>query len=287
MNKFNPNMLFDKPFTQNNETLDIHPPKVQTPITSLPDNFQIRTTSDILVLEEFVATQYTKGICLYRGHEFRNYRIESTISRLCKNNKNCRLEDILFAEKNIFDAFCTDIFKPEWMKNKQTKTDETLYRMSIGRHLGLPCRLIDVTARLEVAIWFAVMNPKAYNTDGEIILFVLDKDKVKESNISPFTATQLSYSHEPFFANALDDLPLGEQRRFAQNGHFIWVNNESLLNEEQIISDSVFHIQRFTIPWCAKLPLAIELYKDVYSGCAYRAAIERIKRSLRFTPSCE
>ena len=149
--------------------------------------------------------------------------------------------------------------------------------MSIGRHLGLPCRLIDVTASLETAIWFAVMNPKFYNVDGEVVLIVLDKNDVFDTNQSPLSTTKLSYAHEPFMADSLNELPLGEQRRFIQYGHFIWVDDSSLLNEEHVISDYAFHIERFTIPWQAKLGLAIELYRDVYSGCAYQSDIAKIK----------
>jgi hypothetical protein len=225
-----------------------------------------------------VATKYSKGLILYRGHESRDYKIESSIVRHVKEKKtNCSIQNILDAERNGFNLFCRDIFKEEWVRNKLEKSDETLFKMSIGRHLGLPCRLIDVTASLETAIWFAVMNPKFYNIDGEIVLIVLDKNVVASTSLSPFCATKVSYAHEPFVADSLNELPLGEQRRFIQNGHFIWVNDNSLLNEEQIISDIAFRIHHFIIPWQAKLPLAIELYRDVYSGCAYQSDIARIK----------
>lgn len=160
------------------------------------------------------------------------------------------------------------------------RSNETLFEMSIGRHLGLPCRLIDTTLSLETAIWFAVMNPRFYNIDGEVVLIVLDKNKISDTNQSPFKTTRLSYANEPFVADVLDDLPLGEQRRLVQDGRFIWVDDNSLLNEEQVISNSTFHIEHFTIPWQSKLPLAIELFKDVYSGCAYQSDIAKIKRNI-------
>src|SRR5574344_2041515 len=261
--------------------LDIDTPTPQMATTSLPDNFQIRTMSDIKALEEFVALNYTKGIRLYRGHESHDYKIESTIVRYTKGKKKeCSIEDILEAEKKGYLMFCSDVFKAEWLHNKSNKSGHTLFAMSIGRHLGLPCRLIDVTASLETAIWFAVMNPRFYNEDGEVVLIVLDKNDVLDTNQSPFKSTKLSYAHEPFMTGSLDELPLGEQRRFVQNGHFIWVNDKSLLNEEQVISDSAFHIERFTIPWYAKLSLAIELFRDVYSGCAYQPSIANIKQHI-------
>lgn len=275
------NDLFKDPYPLEGMVLDIDTPKPQKAIMSLPDDFRIRTMSDIRTLEEFVALNYTKGIRLYRGHESRDYKIESTIVRYVKEKKtDCTIQDILDAEKKGFNLFCHDIFKEEWLRNKLEQSDETLFKMSIGRHLGLPCRLIDVTASLETAIWFAVMNPKFYNTDGEIILIVLDKNNVASTSQSPFHATNLSYAHEPFVADSLNELPLGEQRRFTQNGHFIWVNDNYLLNEEQVISDIAFRIHHFIIPWQAKLPLAVDLYRDVYSGCAYQSDIARIKHCM-------
>jgi hypothetical protein len=121
------------------------------------------------------------------------------------------------------------------------------------------------------------MNPQFYNVDGEVVLIVLDKKDVSDTNQSPFNATNFSHAHEPFKADSLNELPLGEQRRFIQYGHFIWVDDNSLLKEEQVISESVFHINRFIIPWQAKLSLAVELYRDVYSGCAYQSDIAKIK----------
>lgn len=277
----NDNGLFIEPHPLEGTVLDIDTPCSQKAITSLPDNFQIRTKSDIKMLQEYVAFNYTKGISLYRGHESRDYKIESTIVRHVKGTKKeCSIEDILEAEKKGYKMFCSDVFKAEWLHNKSNKSDYTLFAMSIGRHLGLPCRLIDITASLETAIWFAVMNPKFYNEDGEVVLIVLDKNNVSDTNQSPFNATKLSYAHEPFMADSLNELPLGEQRRFVQCGHFIWVDNNSILNEEQVISNSAFHVEHFTIPWYAKLTLAIDLFRDVYSGCAYQSSIANIKRCI-------
>ena len=271
MERCNDKDLFIEPHPLEGTVLDIDTPCSQKAIRSLSDKFQIRTKSDIKMLQEDVAFNYTKGISLYRGHESRDYKIESTIVRHVKGKKKeCSVEDILEAEKNEYNLFRRDVFKTEWLHNKPQKTDEKLFAMSIGRHLGLPCRLIDVTASLETAIWFAVMNPKFHNVDGETILIVLDKKDVSETNQSTFNATKLSYAHEPFMADHLVDLPLGEQRRFVQNGHFIWVDNNSLLNEEQVIKDSVVLVRHFTISWRAKNTLAKELRRDVYKGFIHR-----------------
>lgn len=262
--------------------IDTHVSESQKAITSLPPDFQIRTMSDIKTLEEFVAINYAKGIRLFRGHESHWYKIESTIVRHVKGKKNgpIKIEDILKAEEKGYNLFCQNVFNKDWLRYKLGKSDDTLFKMSIARHLGLPCRLIDTTLSLETAIWFAVMNPKFYNIDGEVVLIVLDKINVSDTDQSPFKTTRLSYANEPFVADNLNDLPLGEQRRLVQDGRFIWVDDNSLLNEEKMISNSAFHIERFTIPWQSKLPLAIELFKDVYSGRAYQSDIAKIKGSI-------
>ena len=273
--------LFKDPYPLEGMVLDKDIPKPQKTITSLPNDFQIRTMSDIRTLKEVVALNYTKGIRLYRGHESCDYKIESTIVRHIKGkNKDCSIQDILDAEKRGVNMFCRDVFKEEWLRNKLEQSDETLFKMSIGRHLGLPCRLIDVTASLETAVWFAVADPRHYNEDGEIILIILDKEKAFGENRSPFNTVSVSYSHEAFLADSQDELPLGEQRRFVQNGHFLWVDDNSLLNEEQVIVDYAFCVKRLTIPWQAKLSLAVDLFRDIYSGCAYQANIESIKMNM-------
>ena len=270
--------LFKESNSVDEMNLDIDMPKTQRAITSLPDHFQIRSRSDIRILQEFVALNYAKGIKLYRGHESSDYRIESTVVRLVRQKKkDCSVREVRDAELKAYDLFCKNVFKEEWLNNKKEKSDDTLFKMSIGRHLGLPCRLIDVTASLETAVWFAVMNPKFYNIDGEIVLIVLDKNDFVGTNKSPFCAAKVSYAHEPFKADSLNDLPLGEQRRFIQCGHYIWVDDDSLLNEQQAIIDSAYYVRRIKIPSQAKLSLAIELYRDVYSGCAYQSDIARIK----------
>lgn len=276
----NVKVLFNEQYPVEGMEIDCNISKPQKAITSLPKDFKIKAMSDIRTLQEYVAINYSNRISLYRGHESQNYKLESTIVRLLKNNKKCCVQDVIDAEEKGFKMFCLDVFKEKWLCNKLKNSDETLFKMSIGRHLGLPCRLIDVTASLETAVWFAVMNPKFYNVDGEIVFLVVNKDNIEETSASPFSTNKVSYAQEPFMADSLNDIPLGEQRRYIQCGHFIWVDNNSLLNEQQSISDSAIHITHFTIPREAKIPLATELYRDVYSGCAYQSDIAKIKNCI-------
>jgi len=271
--------LFEDSIDENQWDLDIEVPRTQKAITTLPSNFQILSMVDIVTLREYLATKYCGHAILYRGHESTDYRIESTIVRLLKHKK-CSVQELVRMEKMGYDLFCKEIFQDEWLNNKANNIDTDLFKMSIGRHLGLPCRLIDVTARLETAVWFAVMNPKSYCCDGEIVVIILDNGKIAGTNNSPFKTTGVSYAHEPFLADDLDNLPLGEQRRFIQNGHFLWVDDNALLDEQSAITKCTFAVMHFMIPSFAKMALSARLYRDVYSGCAFQSEIENIKNVL-------
>ena len=285
MSKKNTDIDIDKLFEESNFVngmkLDIDCPLAQKAKTSLDDGFQISTMSAVEELKEYIAFNYTNCLNLYRGHESNTYKLESTIARISKQNNICSPQKVVDVESNGYNMFCSNVFKNGWLKYKLNSSDEDMFKMSIGRHLGLPCRLIDVTANLETAIWFAVMNPKYYDKDGEIVLIVLDKDKFVRKSTSPISTAEVSYAHETLgVVDSLDELPLGKQRRFMQNGHFIWVGNDSLLNEQQVIEESAIAVRHFTIPQDAKPSLASEVIRDFFSGCAYRSDIERIKKCM-------
>lgn len=272
----NTDIVFEDAPLESQWKLDIETPKSQKAVTNLSSNFQIMSMIDIETLREYLATNYCGYTILYRGHESTEYRIESTIVRLLKD-KRYSVQQMSDTERKGFVLFCREIFKDAWLENKAKNVDADLFKMSIGRHLGLPCRLIDVTAKLETAVWFTVMNPKFYDKDGDIVVIVLNKNKIAECNVSPLKTNRFSYANESFLADDLNDLPLGEQRRFVQHGRFLWVDDNSLLDEQSTVekfADAVIH---FMIPIFAKVSLAARLYRDVYSGCAFQHEIENIK----------
>jgi len=250
--------------------LDVDEQKIQEVTNSMPHTLE--TEDDIKQVLSFLAEHYRRYKRLYRGHASAAYTISSTIARFTS-------QDIVVAERIGYDYFREHVFQDSWLKHKLDNTDERLFVMSIGRHLGLPCRLIDVTASLETAVWFAVMNPQYCDKDGEVILFLLDTYNPQVIQpASPFDEIptgKIAYAHEAFLGNGLDELPLGEQRRFVQNGHFLWVGDDDLMQEQSTI-EKALPVMRFKIPASAKLNLAKALFRDVYSGCAYRSQIEKI-----------
>lgn len=257
---------------QISDIIDVNMPKSKKATTTLLLDFRITTKDNIRELQEFVALNYPGHKHLYRGLESSAYTLDSSIVREVKmKNNECTVQDIIAAEKLAFKLFTERVFKDEWLENKPKNVDPDFFKMSIGRHLGLSCRLIDVTASLETAVWFAVNNSDFHKVDGYISVFILDISEEENDKISSFNGPQqLMYAHEPFLTNAFEDLPLGERRRLVQNGHFIWVNNESLLEEQKTIFSTTCHLS-IIIPKEAKASLAKELNRDVYCGSNFKS----------------
>ncbi|HOI27209.1 MAG TPA: FRG domain-containing protein [Paludibacteraceae bacterium] len=261
------------------EVLDIYIPEPQKAVTDMPS--EIRTCEDMLQLQHLMASYRGDYLVLYRGHEDINYKMKSTIVRFLGNEKGISTDEISAKEKIGFDLFHKNVFKKEWLEHKIKNLNEDFYAMSIGRHLGLPCRLFDVTASLRTAVWFAVMNPNYYSKDGELIVILLKKERFKNKKISPFDQRdEINYAHEPFCADNWSNIPVGEYRRFIQNGHFLWVNNDNLLNEEETIENNC-KIYKIKIPSSSKISLAKEFYRDVYKGYGFESEIESIKNIMR------
>ena len=172
--------------------LDVNGPKAQEAITQLPVDFKISTIHDICILKTYLACKYAMNglIRMYRGHASDTYKLESTIVREVKAQKRTSRK-IANAEKKAIGLFNQNIYNNLWTKNKPQNSSLELYKLSIARHLGMPCRLIDVTACLETAVFFAVSDPRHYHENGEIIIFILDKNKFK-------TPTSISFKDEVY-----------------------------------------------------------------------------------------
>lgn len=255
--------------------LDIDCPQPSSPIIKLPEGFKIDSPESIETLKEHLSYN-TTATNLYRGLERKDYKLNSTISRKMSGVEPSKIAEV---EKTGLELFDQEVLQPNWLKHKCSNISDYFFKVSIARHLGLYCRLIDVTACLETAIWFAVMNPKFYNEDGQVAVIIIDKLMMNNPIHTPIGDKGLHYLHAPFVADDFNDLPLGEQRRFRQDGHFLWVDEPMLNNEQDIIEKSA-KVLEFIIPSTAKISLAKSLFDDYYSGFAYRSQIDCINKKI-------
>lgn len=123
----------------------------------------IRSLSDLY--EHLNTLQYAEKELLYRGHEDHQYKLLSTVgraiaprtSRLSVNKREKRLisEIKRYAVKDSYSTAIADDDIIEWA--------------ILGRHHGLPTRLIDFSTNPLVALYFAckeVNKEKGKNVDG-------------------------------------------------------------------------------------------------------------------------
>lgn len=111
--------------------------------------------------------------CFYRGHTDRTYKLEPSIFRTNKNGVPLYKdrEHEMFRELLVSNSF------------DFTGDSSTLDRLVRMQHYGLPTRLLDITANPLIALFFAVFSkdqsPTKLAKDGEVILFTLQRDKIK------------------------------------------------------------------------------------------------------------
>ncbi|MCF0219737.1 MAG: FRG domain-containing protein [Muribaculaceae bacterium] len=264
--------------TESNIMPDIPDSELEDGIMTLPVDFKITTCKDIKVLREFLSNKFCGHKCLYRGHESDTYQLASTLAR--NFNEEQDSEKIAKAERKICKLFYKKVYKKEWKECKPKSVKVDLFRLSIARHLGMSCRLIDLTASLKTAVFFAVHNPEHYHKNAELIVLIFDEKNFAKPDSIPFTE-EAYHLKDAFLCDRLDELPLGEYRRFKQNGHFIFVGDAYLSSEKETIKKHAKKILKIPIPSYAKISLAKVLWRDVYGAYDYKSDIEQINNKIK------
>lgn len=188
----------------------------------------IENFDDSLALRRELSLLQMKGYhLLYRGHASNSFELLSMVGRKIPVNGN-----LLDSEKRCFQDYKDHIADRSWMQYKVSSYNEDLFYMSIGRHLGLDCRLLDWTARLETALFFASADEGFVHKNGHLWIMI-NKGKINNANanVNPFEIKNVALIKEAFLVPqnmTMENFPLGEQRRFAQNGFFTIVPTDLL-----------------------------------------------------------
>lgn len=230
-------------------------------IESFNDAMELRNELSIL--------QMNGSHFLYRGHASTCFELLSMVGRKSPINGN-----LLESEKRCFQDFKALITDYNWMKYKEPSYNEDLFYMSIGRHLGLDCRLLDWTANLETALLFASADDNFVSENGCLwIMKYQERISDASAKSNPFDSTKVSLIKENYLLpndRFIHDLPLGQLRRFKQHGFFTIVPADQLTTPLDKIPLSNIEFTKVEITANAKNNILSELpksYKDyLYVG---------------------
>lgn len=245
----------------------------------------ISSYKDVQSIIEEVAFKRMGGCTfLYRGHASTSFKLLSMVGRKMPINGNLQVSEL-----NCFQDFVKLAKKRDWLDFKLNSCNKELFYMSIGRHLGLDCRLLDWTASIETALFFATSEEKLLEEDGHLWIMAFNEsiDNSKTKN-DPFTVDELTLIKEDYYIpddHLIKDQPLGILRRFRQHGFFTITPFKQLTIPLDEIDNEHFHFYPIVIKACAKNEILEKIDKNkdfLYLAKHYRIEDDIKKINTRY-----
>lgn len=180
----------------------------------------ISSFQDALNLRLELAPKQTSGWhFLYRGHSSDSYKLLSTIGRkkpingiLSESEISC-LQDFMSLD-NLY----------KWDRYRVATHNKDLFYMAAGRHLELDSRLLDWTAKLETALYFASSAQQHQGSNGCLwVLCYKGSIDCSAAKLNPFEVKDMTIVKEATLLPDdlyFDNIPEGILRRERQNGFF-------------------------------------------------------------------
>ena len=213
------------------------------------------------LIEEIGRTRMSGWKFLFRGHASTRFKLLSMIGRKQPISVNR-----LTSESLCFQDYLKLVRDEAWLDFKLKKDNEDLFLMSIGRHLGLDCRLLDWTAALDTALYFATSDVRFINEDAHLWIMAYNGSvNSLNAQINPFDVKELILIKEDYYIpddKLIEDQPLGILRRFRQNGFFTITPSDLLTTPLDKLARENICFTPIEIKASAKNEIAEEIVKN-------------------------
>ena len=222
----------------------------------------INCYNDAMIIREELAMCQLNGChLLFRGHASSHFKLLSTLGR--KRSLN---GDLLDSENKCFEDYKKIVVSNSWLKYKIKPYNTDLFCMSIGRHMGLDCRLLDWTSSIDTALYFVISDKYFASKNGHLWIMIF-KGEVNDLNASksPFKVESLTLIKENYLQagnEMLNNQPLGIVRRFAQNGFFTITASDKITTPLNELKTKNFIFYPIIITPEAKIDIANNLQKN-------------------------
>lgn len=229
----------------------------------------IESYKDAVDCRSYLAPYQMKGChFLYRGHASNSFELLSMVGR-----KNPIDDKLMENEKKCFNEYKEIVKDKGWENFKKQSYDKDMFYMGIGRHLGLDCRLLDWTASLDTALYFASSDEKYERENGHLWIMgyngTIDDTNAK---VNPLDIDDVALIKEDYLLpsnKTMANFPLGELRRFAQNGFFSIVPSDMLTTPLDKIQMDTIKLIKVEITSDGKKDILKQLPKS-YSDFLYK-----------------
>jgi FRG domain len=190
----------------------------------------------------------------YRGQSknIDSYKLKPTIARKITDAKALKETEFqVFEElKNVISAHDKGQFIRKSPDNYKFLNDwELLWQ---AQHLELPTRLMDWAIEFQVALFFAVGNPKNDDFDGQFWILSVE-EKYQDDNYSYLDYNPFEYQKttllNPYFNDTNDfNNHHGEMRRMRQYGRFLFQNHSDSLIPLEEQEAFIPFLEKYIIP---------------------------------------
>lgn len=223
-------------------------------------NSIISCFKDALDIRRELACYQTSGWhFLYRGHSKLSYKLLSMAGR-----KRPLDGDLLKSERASLNDFKRMAGEENLLDYKVRKYNTDLFYMSVGRHLGLDCRLLDWTSSLETALFFASSANEKEDGHLWILLYQGTIDDTY-AQMDPFSIDKTVIIKENYIlpdGASIESQPLGILRRFSQNGFFTLAPTELVTRPLDELEKKDFYLMPIVIDSNAKSDIINNVAKD-------------------------